>query len=155
MQKTTSLSLSSLRADFPQFAFKAHAVFHWSPSSRTIYFNKDEVTTTGGILQLLHELSHALLNHVTFGSGIELLKMETAAWDKARELAAHYDFTVNEQRIEHCLDSYRDWLHLRSTCPRCKAVATEVKSHHYHCFNCLQQWTVPKDQRSRHYRRKT
>ena len=154
MPKTTLISLQQVKSDFPQFTFKHHEVFHWSPRQNCVYYNADQLKKNSGFSQLLHELSHALLGHTHYGSGVELLKMETQAWAKAQELASRYDLEINAEQIETCLDSYRDWLYLRSSCPNCKSISAEVDSNTYHCFNCLQKWTVPKDQRSRSYRLK-
>lgn len=154
MQKTDLLSLDTLITDFPELTFEAHEVFHWSPRHNTVYYNKAKLTRPEGIFQLLHELSHALLEHVYYESGVELLRMETTAWQKAESLAKHYGVKISSKHIERCLDSYRDWLHVRSTCPGCKAISLEISANNYHCFNCLQRWSVPKDQRSRAYRLK-
>ena len=152
MVKTSSLSLNDIQMAFPQFNFEQHEVFHWSPRYNSVYYNPEQVKQESSMFQLLHELSHALLGHIHYGSGIELLKMETAAWQKAQELASDYGLTIKSKHIERCLDSYRDWLYMRSRCPNCQTVSAEIQSNTYHCFNCLQKWTVPKDQRSRHYR---
>ena len=154
MPKTELLNLNRLITDFPQFTFEEHEVFHWSPRHTTVYYNSAKLERPEGIFQLLHELSHALLDHIYYESGIELLRMGAAAWEKARELAKRYDIKISSKHVERCLDSYRDWLHLRSTCPNCKSISLEVSPNSYHCFNCSQRWNVPKDQRSRRYRLK-
>lgn len=154
MPKTSLPSVSQLRADFPAFTFAPAKEFYWSAQKQTIFYKSKSVTTQRGLFQLLHELGHALLGHKNFESGVELLRLEAAAWKKAQQLAEQYNLTLDETQIEHCLDSYRDWLHLRSTCPSCSNVSTEIKADHYRCFNCRQAWKVPSDQRSRHYRLK-
>lgn len=154
MAKTSLVSLATLRSTFSQFNFAEHAIFYWSPRQNCIYYNPKQLQTERGLFQLLHEISHALLGHTYYGSGVELLKMEAAAWQKAQELAMEYGKKITSRQIQDCLDGYRDWLHLRSTCPHCKTIAAETKSNSYHCFNCFQSWTVPQDQRSRHYRMK-
>lgn len=154
MQKTTLLSLDALRQRFPQFTFTKHEVFHWSPEKKVIYFNPADLKKEAGLSQLLHELGHALCNHTTYSSGVQLIKIEVEAWRKAQEIAAEYDMTIEQSRIDHCLDSYRDWLHLRSTCPECSSVAVETDANFFHCFNCQQQWKVPSRQQTRNYRLK-
>ena len=154
MPKITLPSLEQLKKEFPQFSFEPHEVFHWSACSNTVYYNPKNIESEKGYSQLLHELSHALLGHTYFKSGIELLKMETDAWQKAKEIAHGQQFSMSVSHIEKCLNTYRDWLHLRSVCPTCKNVSVETSMNTYQCFNCLQKWRVPKDQRARKYRLK-
>ncbi len=152
MPKTTLPSIEDITRDFPKFSFEEDEVFHWSPKNNCVYFNPENLNSKKGVFQLLHEIGHALLAHVHFGSGVQLLKMEAEAWQKARELAQTYKLKIESKQIEHCLDSYRDWLHIRSKCPSCKSVSVETAPNQYHCFNCHQKWTVPTDQRTRNYR---
>lgn len=154
MPKTNLPSIEHLRNDFKQFTFTKHDVFHWSPRNKTIYYDPDELESKYGIFQLLHEVGHATLSHTNYTSGVQLLRMETQAWAEAQNLAEKYGLSINQKQIERCLDSYRDWLHLRSTCPKCSAVSLEVDSNKYHCFNCFTNWKVPADQRSKNYRLK-
>lgn len=154
MPKITLPSISDVRADFPQFSFEEHDVFHWSPKKNCVYYNPTQLKKTDGAFQLFHEIGHALCQHQYYTSGIELLRIEVEAWEKAKEIAKNYGLKISQQRIETCLDSYRDWLYLRSTCPTCETVALETGPNRYHCFNCLQKWSVPTSQRSRHYRLK-
>lgn len=155
MVKTNSLTIKDVSALFPEFSFAEHEVFHWSPSKNCVFYNPELLKQPQGMYQLLHEISHALLGHTHFGSGVELLRMETDAWEKAKQLATENNIAIDNQHIERCLDSYRDWLHMRSTCPNCQNIAAEVENNTYHCFNCFQKWTVPKNQRSRYYRLKS
>lgn len=154
MPKTTLPSVSEIATKFNQFTFKTHEVFHWSPKNNTVYYDSKELGSKEGLFQLFHEVGHALSGHKTYSSGIELLKFESEAWQKARELAEEYNLNISPKQIERCLDSYRDWLHVRSTCPSCETIALEVEANQYHCFNCLQKWSVPSDQRTRRYRLK-
>lgn len=154
MPKATLPNFAQLKKQFSQFTFAPHEVFHWSANTNTVYYNPKKLNSDTGYSQLLHELGHALLSHRYFTSGIELVKMETDAWQKAKEIAQQLEFKISPSHIEKCLDSYRDWLHLRSVCPNCKNVSVETSMNHYQCFNCLQKWQVPKDQRSRRYRLK-
>ena len=154
MPKTSLPSLTAIIADFPDITFLEDDEFYWSALTQTVYYDANEVSTTSGTYRLLHELGHALCQHQSYGSGVQLLKLETQAWAKAQEVAKKYDICIDENQIESCLDSYRDWLHLRSTCPTCQAIAIENTPDQYHCFNCFQKWKVPKDQRRRHYRLK-
>lgn len=155
MQKTTISILDTLRQEYgTAFNFEQSDVYYWSAQNQTVYYDPSRLDSESGIYTLIHELGHALLGHKTFGSGAELLTLEVEAWQKAKEIASKLDISIASEHIEHCLDSYRDWLHRRSTCPTCKTISTEVDENTYRCFNCSQRWTVPTDQRTRCYRLK-
>src|SRR5690606_10019311 len=100
--------LSKLERQFPSISFREGDHFYWSPQKRTITYsnrteeNKQEIT-------LLHELSHALLEHTTFTTDFQLLRMEVEAWEKAVELGKEYAVRIPDSHIEKCLDTYRDW----------------------------------------------
>ena len=154
MPKINLPNFLEVTSRFSQFTFAEHEIFHWSPKDNCVYYDPKELSSKYGIFQLLHEIGHALCNHKNYTSGIQLLKIETDAWKKAAELATDYNLTISPEQIDRCLDSYRDWLHLRSTCPKCEAVSIEIDTNRYHCFNCMQKWKVPSNQRKRHYRQK-
>lgn len=153
--KITLPSIQQITEDFSQLAFKESEDFYFSARNKVIYYNKKLVLTEPGVFQLFHEIGHALAGHHHYESGVELLKIESEAWHRAKQIAHEYRLKIPEALIEHCLDSYRDWLHLRSVCPNCSAVGVESGINYYHCFNCFQKWTVPSSQRARCYRRKT
>lgn len=154
MAKTIFPSIRQIREDFSELSFAPHEVFHWSPRKNTVFYDPQKITKPSGIYQLLHEVGHALSKHCYYESGVHLIRIESEAWHKAQVLAEKYGLVIDQDHIESSLDSYRDWLHLRSTCPQCQSVSLETKLNHYHCFNCMQKWKVPSDQRSRYYRRK-
>jgi tRNA(Ile2) C34 agmatinyltransferase TiaS len=91
---------------------------------------------------LLHELSHGLLNHADYNYDIELIAMECKAWDKVGELAKKYEIVINDNIIQLTLDTYRDWLHSRSTCPSCKATGIQDGKKSYSCLACGYKWRV-------------
>lgn len=144
--------IKSLQKDYPQFGFKKGGQDYWSPGSKTIIYNPEQSLIK---LQysLSHELAHALLNHKNYKSDFELLKMESEAWHKAAELSHRYGFTISDEHIQNCLDTYRDWLHRRSTCPTCGLHVLQVSPNKYRCFNCQTQWTVTDSRFVRAYRR--
>lgn len=154
MPVSHKLSWKTLQKDYPQFVFQNASVFCWVYETQSIQFNPAILEFDEGIYQLFHELGHALCGHKMFTSGIELLKIEVEAWEKAKQIGKKYSIDINQDHIEKCLDTYRDWLHLRSTCPMCSVIATELDVCRYKCFNCGQQWQTPADQRSRCYRKK-
>lgn len=137
MPSTASLILH-LKDTYPQFTFKQAEHFLWSPADQTIYYTPG-VADSG---LLLHELSHGLLGHTDYNQDIELIAMEREAWDKAVELAGQYDELIDEGLIESTLDTYRDWLHARSTCPECDATGLQTKSRTYSCLACHHTWRV-------------
>jgi hypothetical protein len=92
---------------------------------------------------LIHELSHAILGHKAYKRDVELIEMECKAWDYARlVLAKKYDVTIHSDDIDEALDTYRDWLHARSTCPSCIATGIETDKHQYKCIVCGALWQV-------------
>jgi hypothetical protein len=93
-----------------------------------------------------------MLGHQTYRSDFELLLLEVAAWDKAKQLAASQGITMDEEHIQDCLDTYRDWLHERSTCPRCGTVSLQASPSEYNCHNCSASWQVSKSRFCRPYR---
>lgn len=87
-------------------------------------------------LQLLHEVGHAILQHKDFRTDVERLKMERAAWEQARILCGRYHIHYDEDLVEAALDSYRDWLHQKSTCPECGLTRYQSRDGKYHCPGC-------------------
>lgn len=150
MDATTTHSMSwliqQLSAAHPEFAFEEAAQFSWSPSTRTIFYTSEEPDARG---LLLHELSHALLGHRSYERDVELLAMETAAWERAKvyvaehpELEIDTNTDLSEDTIQDHLDTYRDWLHARSTCPKCSANGYQTDTHVYACPACTHTWRV-------------
>jgi hypothetical protein len=144
--------LNTLRSDFPALRFTAGTSFCWAPASQEVLYVSTADDTTAQ-WSLLHETGHALLGHTTYALDFELLEIEVAAWQKARELALIYDIAIDKNHIEDCLDSYRDWLHCRSLCPSCSTQALQVdSSEKYRCFNCQNTWAVAPSRFCRPYR---
>ena len=138
MPLTTSLA-AKLRTDFPQFLFAAGNDFRWSPPEKTVFFDQ----TSDDRASLLHELSHALLRHDDYAKDIQLIEMERDAWQYAKSmLADRYSITITDEAVQDALDTYRDWLHARSTCPTCGATGIQAKSHLYRCIACTARWKV-------------
>lgn len=131
--------LLQLKADYPSLSFKPATEFFWSPSEKTVYYNEkaDDQWVT-----LIHELAHGVLNHSEYRKDVQLLHMERQAWSKAEDIAKAYGEEISEETIETHLDSYRDWLHKRSTCPNCEAIGIQIKQQLYSCPACLNQWRV-------------
>lgn len=124
--------LQKLQEDFPKFRFISGSKFAFRPP-KTIVIGPPEPFSE---LLALHEVSHAILKHKTFRMDVERLKMESEAWEKARELASGYDIEVNEDLIQDELDTYRDWLHGKSRCRSCGLTRYQTPDGTYHCPRC-------------------
>jgi hypothetical protein len=140
--KTTSL-LELLSASYPAINYAPGDDFYWHPAEKTVYYPDDQIDSDFGKLQLLHETAHALLKHKDYDFDGQLIKIELAAWQKCQELAPIYLVAFEERYIQECLDSYRDWLHKRSTCIDCGQISLQIHPFLYKCFNCQASWRVP------------
>jgi hypothetical protein len=140
MAKITSF-VAKLKADFPGVALEASDDFYWAPATSTVYFNPD--SPLSGRATLLHEMAHALLDHRHFERDIDLLKIERAAWDYARDtLAPRYGVTIEDDTVEDMIDTYREWLHARSKCPSCTMTGIQTVGSTYYCLGCNHSWKV-------------
>ncbi len=144
--------ITKINQRYPELTYKSGDQFFWSPETREIYYNQAS-TNQNGNWSLLHETGHALLQHTNYQADVELLRLEVAAWEKARELASWLGFAIDEDHIQDCLDTYRDWLYKRSICPNChtKCLQQDDKIH-YRCFNCHTIWRVSTSRFCRAYR---
>lgn len=124
--------LNRLRVDYPWLEFREGSKFAFRPP-KTIVLGPPEPFSE---LLTLHEVSHAVLKHKDFRMDVERLKMEVAAWEKAKELAKHYGVDVDEDVIQGELDTYRDWLHKKSRCPGCGLTRFQTTDGEYHCPRC-------------------
>ena len=143
--------LASLKKDHASLTFNENVTFSWSPAKKTITYSlKNNETLTNW--SLLHEVAHALLGHKNYETDFELLLLEVAAWQKAKELANNYAIQIDEDHIQDCLDTYRDWLYQRSSCPTCSNTSLQQDATTYACFNCGASWTVTASRFCRPYR---
>lgn len=127
-----------LRTDYPQFYFTQSDDFHWASAKQTISYRSD-----GEAGFLLHELGHALLGHKEYTRDVQLIELEQEAWAYAKgHLSSRYGISMNEELIEEALNSYRDWLHARSTCPTCTSTGIQTKEKIYSCMVCFATWEV-------------
>ncbi len=144
--------LNTLQKDFPQVSFAAGETFSWSSRKQTVHYPHKLEDATKAVWSLLHEMGHALLGHTTYQSDFELVKLEAAAWDKAAKLGKKYGHSIDADHIQDCLDTYRDWLHQRSACPKCTITSLQRDMHTYCCYNCNTQWRVSRSKLCRPYR---
>jgi hypothetical protein len=135
--------LIKLKADYPHIVFIEGDDYRWLSGDRTLEYPRGEDNS----FYLLHEIAHSVLKHNNFRLDVELLAQERAAWDLVREsLAAHYDTLYDSTAAEDALETYREWLHSRSLCPRCSQTGLQTKTSTYVCINCRCSWR-PNDAR--------
>jgi len=144
--------LKKLATDYPAITFTAGAKFYWSPKDQTVFYDQSK-KDIAAVWALIHELSHGLLGHKNYKTDFELLQLEVAAWHKAEAIGADYKVVINEDHIQDCLDTYRDWLHARSKCPACGEHGLQVTHKSYECINCHTNWHVSSERFCRAYRK--
>lgn len=143
--------LEALGRDYPHLQFTPSEAFCWSPTTKQVFYSSSG--SPEAVWSILHETAHALLAHTAYSRDFELLQMEVAAWEHAKALAHNYGECIDEDHIQHCLDSYRDWLHRRSVCPLCDCKAVQSDNTRvYRCFNCHRTWSVAPSRFCRSYR---
>lgn len=120
--------LAKIKSDFPSLRFTPGPRFLFRPP-RTVIYVADPPET----LLFLHEIGHALIGLYDFKTEVGRLKIEVLAWEKARELASSYGVPVDEDLIEGELDSYRDFLHQKSRCPKCGLTRFQTPDGVFHC----------------------
>lgn len=131
--------LRRLKADYPELEFQVGRRFKYRPT-RTIYYEQlcvnVELEQNEYILQLLHEVGHALAGHRDYETDVERVKMEREAWERARELCEKYRVYYDEEFAESEMDTYRDWLHQRSLCKSCGLTRYQLATGEYRCPRC-------------------
>jgi hypothetical protein len=143
--------LTSLKHDYPTIVFTEGNSFRWSPGEKQIIY-KTGGSKVNDSWALLHEVGHALLDHSMYNSDFELLKLEVAAWEKAQQIQTKYAIKIDPDHIQNCLDTYREWLYQRSSCPSCNNTCLQTSLTEYRCFNCHSIWKVTVARFCRPYR---
>ena len=139
MPSTDSL-LKRVAGDYPALTFELGEHFEWRPTESVIVYEPSDLFFDA---HLLHETAHAVLKHARYERDIDLIKMERDAWELVRtDLGAKYGVDVPAHIIHHDMDTYRDWLHSRSTCPKCQSTGLQVKNQEYRCVSCSHTWRV-------------
>ncbi len=155
LSPSKSKLLMQLAQQLPEVVFTAGESFYWSPESKTISYVPATLENNQGIWSLLHEAGHALHDHSTYRSDFELLQLELDAWEAAKQLGEGLQMSIDEDYLQDCLDTYRDWLHRRSTCPTCGTNGLQSSPSLYQCYNCTASWSVTSSRFCRAYRQKT
>ena len=140
-----------LQHDFPELSFVEAEIASWSAGAQQVTYKKG--SGASDLWTILHELGHGLLGHTNYESDVILLRKEVAAWEKAYELGQTYGVDIDKNHVQNCLDTYRDWLHKRSTCPACGQHGVQLASALYRCLNCPSTWKVTSARFCRPYRR--
>lgn len=138
MPSTLSL-LPKLIQDYPELSFATGNRYSWSPDAHTVFYDASDPQNVN---LLLHELAHGLLGHHDYSKDVELIAMETEAWDKALQLATLYEVNIANDTVQDTLDTYREWLHARSSCPTCEATGYQSGKYEYTCVACTHVWRV-------------
>lgn len=143
--------LRALKRDYPELEFRAAKRFKYRAPRSVYYEHKCDEAQKGAngaaerwleaeqnneIMQLLHEVGHALLGHYDYALDVERVKMERAAWEKACELCEKYGVEYDGDFAEAELDSYREWLYQRSKCGRCGLTRYQRADGKYVCVYC-------------------
>lgn len=137
MPLTLSL-LARLSRDFPDISFVQGDTFHWSPHEHTVYYPNIIDSAS-----LAHETAHAALSHDAYARDIDLMKIERDAWEYTTTvLAKRYGLKIDDDTVQDALDTYRNWLHARSTCPGCQATGLQIAVRRYTCLACKAAWRV-------------
>lgn len=136
----------------PNISLEAGDAFYWSPNKQLITYNLAVMDKPLGQWALLHEASHAILKHLNYSSDVGLLKLEVQAWHNAKKIAKQLGIDIDENHIQDCLDTYRDWLYRRSSCPNCRIVCIQKTATVYSCHNCQTTWSVSASRFCRPYR---
>ena len=147
--------VNQLALDFPEFTYKVGKQFYWSPKHKTVWYKPFSSNDNTAKWALVHEVSHAVLGHRTYSSDFELLKLEVDAWQKAEIISNKYNLSIDPEHIQDCLDTYRDWLYRRSSCPQCGLGSAQISPSGYKCHSCGQTWNVSKERFCRPYRATT
>lgn len=136
--QSTNLLINQIKRDYSDYTFRVADEFWWSTTDRTIYYNP---SIDNCLAFLLHELSHALLEHRGYSYDITLVKLERDAWGyAATTLAPLYNITISDDLIQDNLDTYRAWMHARSSCPSCGTTGIQIKNQSYRCLGCTHNW---------------
>lgn len=137
---STQSIINNIREDYPDFTFQESDSFLWSAPQKTVFYDPGSSKTS---TYLLHELSHAILGHIGYKRDIELIKMERDAWEYAKNiLSKAYNIKISPDVVQINLDTYRRWLHKRSTCTHCLSIGIQSSAFTYGCPVCNESWKV-------------
>ena len=136
--------LDYLKQTYPDLHFSYGKRFKYRYPNLIMLENPKNSTTPPAFfaLQTLHELGHALCNHKDYTTDVQRLKIEREAWETAKTAylalpkSLQNAFPWNEDYVEDSLDTYRAWLHQKSTCKNCGLTCYQTEDGTYHCPRC-------------------
>lgn len=150
--------LTKLKSDYPRLNFKPSDSFSWNHAKQTIYYQelKDKINEVNlealYSFKLLHELAHAKLKHQEYHSDLELIKLESSAWNLAKDLCKEYGVKFLKKEKDAALSSYINWASSRSACPSCTKSGLQISKAEFTCPNCSHTWKVGTSRFTRTYR---
>ena len=152
MNTPNSTLLDKCQKLLPKIRFIEASSFYWSPRNNSVYMNNEALADQAGQWALLHESGHALSNHQSYQTDAGLLILEVEAWRAAVILGKKLGVVISEDHVQECLNTYRDWLYARSTCPTCSLNSLQIDETTYLCINCSCKWSVSSSRFCRPYR---
>lgn len=132
MPKPTNF-LEKVKTKYPIYHFHFGKKFSFRPP-KSIYLGSPNDSNFE--MLTLHELAHAELGHFSYKTDIERIKMEVSAWETTKKLCQEFNIPFNSSLSEEELDSYRNWLHQKSLCKKCKLTRYQTPDGTYHCPHC-------------------
>lgn len=152
MQVSFDDLLTNIRQDHPDLKFVSASIFSWNPKTKELSYMTPKKGDDDFSSKLLHELAHAKLNHSDFKSDVELLKIESSAWELASRLATDYGVKLSTKEQTESLQSYIDWASSRSKCPVCTKNGLQNTQTEFICPNCSNNWKISRSRFKRTYR---
>ena len=146
------LIVNQLQRQLKGIKFVNSGNFYWSPKTKTIHYNSAVLETEAGVWALIHEAAHAKLDHQSYMTDMGLLGLEVTAWQAAEDVATELGLSIDSDHVQECLNTYRDWLYARSTCPTCELNSLQIEETVYLCVNCMTRWSVSQSRFCRPYR---
>ena len=140
--KSKILTLEYIISMYSAINFTPGDSFSWSAGDNTVYYPKSKPFDDYFRYSLLHEIGHAELMHNNFTNDLSLLSMERDAWEKSKQIAQRFGTAIDDEHIETCMDTYRDWLYARSLCPNCHQCGLQTSKTAYGCAFCDHAWKV-------------
>lgn len=140
--RSKTITLKGIVSMYPAITFIPGEVFSWSAGDNTVYYPSDAPFDEQFIYSLLHEIGHADLMHNNFTNDLSLVAIERDAWEKSKEIAQKLGTSIDDEHIEKCMDTYRDWLYARSLCPNCHQCGLQTSKTAYKCVFCDHEWKV-------------
>ncbi len=144
--------VNTLQKQLPKITFREAATFYWSPGTSTIHVNNAALERPEGQWALLHEVAHALHDHRAYQTDAGLLMLEVEAWQTAQRMSQDVGVNIDDDHVQDCLNTYRDWVYARSTCPTCGLNSLQIDETTYLCLNCASRWSVSQSRFCRPYR---